>query len=222
MADPTAPVRTGSDAGGNARTGPRPASGDARPPRTPCTVGRLRIRWEAVSAPRSVRGRKQDIAFGWFDSPFGDMLVLALGPELVGLAFRGDRPREDVFRSMTARQPQARYRADRAGLANPADTLCRTGSAHLRLSGTERQLEVWSELLAIPKGETRSYRDLARRLGTPRGPRWIGQANAANPVAWLVPCHRVVGNDGRLAGYAWGTSIKRALLAAEGVQFAAA
>jgi len=71
---------------------------------------------------------------------------------------------------------------------------------------------------AIPKGETRSYGDLARNLGTPRGAQWVGQANGANPIAWLVPCHRVIGNDGGIAGYAWGTTLKRAMLEAEGVR----
>ncbi len=197
-------------------------AGDGRRSCCPTAVGRLRIRWAPASGPRTGRGRGRDLTFGWFDSPFGDMLVMAAEPELVGLAFRGDHSREAVYRSMADRQPAARYRADPTGLAACADTLCRTGAARLHLSGTRRQFQVWSELLAIPKGETRSYRDLAHRLGTPGGTRWIGQANAANPISWLVPCHRVIGSDGGLAGYAWGSAVKRALLQEEGVRFNAA
>ena len=184
----------------------------------PATVGRLRIAWETVAEPRARRGRGQVIDYGWFDSPFDDMLILCQAEDLVGLAFRGDGTRAEVFRSMADRWPMATFRASPDALDGRAATLCRTGEARIRLAGTERQLQVWSELLAIPKGETRSYGDLARNLGTPRGAQWVGQANGANPIAWLVPCHRVIGNDGGIAGYAWGTTLKRAMLEAEGVR----
>jgi methylated-DNA-[protein]-cysteine S-methyltransferase len=82
------------------------------------------------------------------------------------------------------------------------------------MNGTPFQRRVWEALRAIPVGETRTYGELARLLGT--HPRAVGSANGANPVCLVVPCHRVVGADGKLCGYAWGEDRKRWLLAHEG------
>ncbi len=87
----------------------------------------------------------------------------------------------------------------------------------LDLAGTEFQRSVWVELGRIPVGETRTYADVAAAIGRPTALRAVGAANGANPVAVVVPCHRVVGTDGSLHGYAGGLALKRALLAHEGV-----
>jgi methylated-DNA-[protein]-cysteine S-methyltransferase len=86
--------------------------------------------------------------------------------------------------------------------------------------GTVFQQRVWTALRAIPYGETRSYGDLARELGT--SPRAVGNANATNPICLIVPCHRVIGTNGSLTGYAFGENIKQRLLEHEGVQLFAA
>ncbi|HLQ76298.1 MAG TPA: methylated-DNA--[protein]-cysteine S-methyltransferase [Terriglobia bacterium] len=85
----------------------------------------------------------------------------------------------------------------------------------LDLQGTPFQLAVWRQLQRIPYGETRSYGDIARSLGKPGAARAVGMANHENPVAVVVPCHRVVGSDGSLTGYAGGLHIKQRLLALE-------
>ena len=85
----------------------------------------------------------------------------------------------------------------------------------LDLNGTAFQLSVWRALLKIPYGETRTYGEIARSLGKPQAARAVGMANHDNPVAVVVPCHRVVGHDGSLTGYAGGLHLKRALLALE-------
>jgi methylated-DNA-[protein]-cysteine S-methyltransferase len=82
----------------------------------------------------------------------------------------------------------------------------------LDLAGTPFQRRVWAALLAIPYGETTTYRDLARDLGQPGGAQAVGGAVARNPVSIIVPCHRVLGSDGSLTGYAWGVHVKRWLL----------
>jgi O-6-methylguanine DNA methyltransferase len=82
--------------------------------------------------------------------------------------------------------------------------------------GTAFQLRVWAELQRIPYGTTISYGELARRLGDPKLTRAVGAANGANPISILIPCHRVIGADGSLTGYAGGLAIKEALLAREG------
>jgi AraC family transcriptional regulator of adaptative response/methylated-DNA-[protein]-cysteine methyltransferase len=80
------------------------------------------------------------------------------------------------------------------------------------VSATPFQLAVWRELCAIPAGATSSYGDIARRLGRPLCARAVGRANASNPLAVLIPCHRVVASDNKLTGYRWGLEIKHSLL----------
>jgi epoxyqueuosine reductase len=86
----------------------------------------------------------------------------------------------------------------------------------LDLRGTDFQLACWRALLAIPYGETRTYGDIARAVGRPQGFRAVGRANNRNPVAIVVPCHRVIASDGTLCGYGGGLDIKRKLLELEG------
>lgn len=86
----------------------------------------------------------------------------------------------------------------------------------LDLRGTEFQLACWRALLAIPYGETRTYADIARAVGRPQGFRAVGMANNRNPVAIVVPCHRVIASDGTLCGYGGGLDVKRKLLELEG------
>jgi len=90
-------------------------------------------------------------------------------------------------------------------------------SLQLNPGGTDFQRAVWSELAAIPYGSTVSYKALAERVGKPGGARAVGMANNKNPLPIVVPCHRVVGADGALVGYALGLDVKRRLLAHEGV-----
>lgn len=86
----------------------------------------------------------------------------------------------------------------------------------MAFDGTDFQRRVWTELCRIPYGETISYGELACRVGRPRGPRAVGQANGKNPIPIIVPCHRVVASDG-IGGYGGGLPMKRALLAVEGI-----
>jgi O-6-methylguanine DNA methyltransferase len=86
----------------------------------------------------------------------------------------------------------------------------------LDLRGTDFQLACWRALLAIPYGETRSYADIARAVGKPNAFRAVGMANNRNPIAIVVPCHRVIASDGSLCGYGGGLDLKRTLLELEG------
>jgi methylated-DNA-[protein]-cysteine S-methyltransferase len=144
--------------------------------------------------------------------------------------------RDGALTSLSLLAPGADPRAWAAGLGLPAED---GGSAEPLLSlrrqldeyaarrrrsfdiplapqGTAFQHEVWGALQRIPYGETVSYEQLAARVGRAGASRAVGQANGRNPIAILVPCHRVVGSDGRLTGYAAGVEIKRALLELEG------
>lgn len=85
----------------------------------------------------------------------------------------------------------------------------------LELHGTDFQMRVWKALLAIPYGETRSYKEIAEAIGNPKAVRAVGGANNKNKILILVPCHRVIGADGALTGFAAGTDIKQKLLDTE-------
>jgi len=92
----------------------------------------------------------------------------------------------------------------------------RNFSFSLDLRGTDFQVACWNALLAIPYGETRTYADIARAVNRPQGFRAVGMANNRNPIAIVVPCHRVIASDGTLCGYGGGLDIKRKLLELEG------
>jgi len=87
----------------------------------------------------------------------------------------------------------------------------------LDLHGTEFQMSVWKELLKIPYGEVRSYKDIAEAIGRNNAYRAVGMANNRNPIPIIIPCHRVIGNSGDLVGYGGGIDIKRKLLELEGI-----
>lgn len=91
-----------------------------------------------------------------------------------------------------------------------------TFSLSLAPIGTPFQQQVWQELQRIPFGSTLTYQELAQRIGKPKGARAVGSANGCNPIAIIIPCHRVVGRDGQLRGYASGLPIKQRLLQHEG------
>lgn len=82
----------------------------------------------------------------------------------------------------------------------------------MRLEGTPFQIKVWQALCAIPYGETRTYKQIAEQIGNPKASRAVGMANNKNPIAIVVPCHRVIGANGKLVGYAGGLEMKKALL----------
>lgn len=91
-------------------------------------------------------------------------------------------------------------------------------SFHLDLRGTLFQLQCWLALLEIPYGETRTYADIARAIGKPQAFRAVGLANNRNPIAIIVPCHRVIASDGTLCGYGGGLDLKHKLLELEGAR----
>ncbi|MBE3560853.1 MAG: methylated-DNA--[protein]-cysteine S-methyltransferase [Ktedonobacteraceae bacterium] len=91
-------------------------------------------------------------------------------------------------------------------------------SCPLDMQGTPFQLQVWRELSRIPYGETRSYGEIALAIGRPTASRAVGAANGANPIAIIVPCHRVIGSNGSLTGYGGGLPTKSWLLALEGIR----
>jgi AraC family transcriptional regulator of adaptative response/methylated-DNA-[protein]-cysteine methyltransferase len=149
----------------------------------------------------------------------GHVLVAATERGVCAVAF-ADRP-EGLEPELRQRFPRARIEpADSTleGLTAAVVTAVDTGQpldVPLELLGTAFQQRVWRALRDIPRGATTTYAELARRIGAPRAVRAVGTACGANPVAPLVPCHRVLRGDGGLGGYRWGLARKKALLARE-------
>ena len=140
------------------------------------------------------------------DSPIGELLLVGDGHVLHELHMldapaRSPHPRDDAALAGVRAQLQEYFAGER-----------RAFDVALELAGTPFQREVWQALLAIPYGETISYGELARRVRRPCGSRAVGAANGRNPIAVIVPCHRVIGADGTLTGYGGGLERKRLLL----------
>lgn len=156
------------------------------------------------------------IAYDLVPSPLGRLCVAAtpLGICCVEFGLGPAGLRERFPRAEIVRDPRLlRFAARR--LRELLDGRLLDPGLPLDVRATAFQARVWTELRAIPAGRTRTYRDLARSLGRPSASRAVARACASNPVAVLVPCHRVVGSDGGLRGYRWGLDRKRALLGRE-------
>ena len=169
-------------------------------------------------------GRGERIGFTTARTPFGWVVVGATERGLCWLALAGSASEAEA--SLRDEFPEATLKRDGGlrALVDAALASVREGTELTReqslgpaldLRGTVFQLRVWQALRAIPRGETRSYSELAREMGMPRSTRAVARACATNRVAVVVPCHRVVGAGGALTGYRWGVERKRELLAAE-------
>jgi methylated-DNA-[protein]-cysteine S-methyltransferase len=149
------------------------------------------------------------------DTPLGAVVLTSDGTAVTGLSFAGDTPppageRDDAALAEPARQVREYFAGERTAF-----------DLSLRLEGTGFDREVWQAVAAIGYGETATYGELADRIGRPGAARAVGAANGRNPIALIVPCHRVIGAAGALTGYAYGVDRKRALLELEGVLLAA-
>jgi len=147
------------------------------------------------------------------ESPLGPLLLAADEGGLREIRFvNGRRPA----------QPEPAWKEDRAPLIETIRQLhayfageLETFDLQLAPEGTQFQLEVWRRLCDIPYGETISYGELAGRIGNPKASRAVGLANGSNPIPIVIPCHRVIGSNGKLTGYGGGLPIKEKLLALE-------
>lgn len=161
------------------------------------------------------------IRYRSMETPFGAMLHLAASERgLRAILFGGSEKGTPLRWLKRFGEPVVE---DEAALAWAAAALQdyfagarRAFDLPLDPSGTPFQLAVWAALRTIPYGETRSYRDIALQIGRPTALRAVARASAANPLPIVVPCHRVIGADGALRGYAGGLALKRALLELEG------
>lgn len=147
-----------------------------------------------------------------WESPIGWLTLEEYNGELTRLAFGkqclGGEDKESVFLLNVRRQLEEYFQGRRKIFELP-----------LNPEGTVFQKRVWEELVKIPYGETKSYKEIAKRLGKPGACRAVGMANNRNPIAIIIPCHRVIGSGGTLVGYAGGLEIKKQLLKLESVSY---
>ncbi len=184
----------------------------------------LFLRWEAMSPGEfALRGKGLSIRYGWFDSPFGDMLVMGTARGICGMAFTAECGRDAAMQDMAGRWPEAVYHQDTQALRPWVDAALGLGAeTRLHLIGAPFQIKVWEALLSIPSGHVTTYSEIAQSVGHPRAVRAVGTAVGRNPVSWLIPCHRALRKSGGLGDYHWGLPVKRALLAWESARLEAA
>jgi len=184
-------------------------------------------------------GRGARVAFTIADSPFGRILIASTKTGVCWLGICDSDSRleaelrtdlsaaeislADLPTVQTSRDDNGRAAAKNSGVGDGLTGLARTVVDYISgrtreialpidIRATPFQIAVWRELCAIPRGTTRSYGEIARRLGRPEASRAVGHANGSNPLAIIIPCHRAIGADGSLTGYRWGLEYKRRLL----------
>jgi methylated-DNA-[protein]-cysteine S-methyltransferase len=151
----------------------------------------------------------------YLDSPIGSLRLVSNGSQLIGIEFEGQYGDDagievrDAVLATCAEQLTDYFAARRKAFDLP-----------LAPRGTPFQQSVWTALAQIPYGESRSYRDIARAIGNPAAVRAVGAANGRNPIPIVVPCHRVIGSNGTMTGFAGGLEAKAYLLRLEGIQVA--
>lgn len=185
--------------------------------------GRLHDLMVAVAAasPGEVKSGGAGLAVAWgiAATPFGPAFFAASARGLMKLAFADAPELAHNLEELQADWPAAILTRDDHATAALAQRIFGGWRAreplHLFVKGTQFQLRVWDALLRIPEGDLATYGDLATALGQPGASRAVGSAVGSNPVALLIPCHRVIRASGDLGGYRWGEERKRLLLAAE-------
>ncbi|MEZ5805276.1 MAG: bifunctional helix-turn-helix domain-containing protein/methylated-DNA--[protein]-cysteine S-methyltransferase [Rhizobiaceae bacterium] len=191
----------------------------------PARLHDLFVTHEAMSpGDYKTRGAGLTIRYGFHISPFGIALLMVTDRGLAGLAFNDPGDERAALEDMTSRWPNATYVEDISATAPYAarifDPAKWRSDQPLRvvLIGTDFQIRVWEALLRIPMGKACTYSAIAESIGAPKASRAVGAAVGANPMSFVVPCHRALGKSGALTGYHWGLTRKRAILGWEAGQ----
>jgi AraC family transcriptional regulator of adaptative response/methylated-DNA-[protein]-cysteine methyltransferase len=173
-------------------------------------------------------GEGLTIRFGFHPSPFGSALVMATERGLAGLAFADPGEEANTLADMKSRWRKAAYVEDSARTTAIARRIfdpsqwSQQQPLRVVLIGTDWEVRVWDALLQIPMGRVTTYSGIAEKVCKPSAARAVGAAVGKNPIAFVVPCHRVISKAGDLTGYHWGLTRKRAMLGWEAGKVAAA
>ncbi len=166
-------------------------------------------------------GAGVEITYGFHDTPFGVCLVAQTARGICALSFVAPEGKAQAVSELRASWPQAQLREDAEAGRTAVEKIFSSGlgdkanPVRLLLCGTNLQLKVWEALLRIPEGAVVSYQALAQAVGRPQAVRAVANAVGRNPVACLIPCHRVLRSSGEIGGYRWDTVRKRAILGRE-------
>jgi AraC family transcriptional regulator of adaptative response/methylated-DNA-[protein]-cysteine methyltransferase len=179
----------------------------------------LFIAYEATTPGEAkARGCGLDFVWGIAPCPFGFAVMLISPRGLSALGFADEGGQMAAFDDLRGRYPAAQYVRDDAQVAALCHDIFQDEKpVPLALYGTKWQRQVWRALLAIPPGKITRYGELAQNLCSPKAARAVGTAVGRNPISWIIPCHRVLGADGRLTGYHWGVERKRSMLVYEAI-----
>jgi len=163
-------------------------------------------------------GEGLTVSFGFHPSPFGKALIMATERGLAGVAFADAETEEAALTDMRRRWPKATYVSDEPRTAALARRIFDPSQwrqdrpLRVVLIGTDWEVRVWETLLKIPMGRVATYSGVAKNVCAPTAARAVGAAVGKNPLAFVVPCHRVIGKSGALTGYHWGITRKQAML----------
>ena len=191
--------------------------------------GRLHDLFVAVEAvtPGEYKefGEDLEIRYGFAPSPFGDCLIAVTGRGVCGLEFVVDGDRKTPVERLERTWPGARLSDHRAAAASYVNRIFgsaagRTEPITLLLKWTNFQIKVWRALLQIPPGTATTYRAFAEAIDQPTAARAVGNAAGKNPIAYLIPCHRVLRESGDFGGYRWGGARKQAIFGWEAARAA--
>lgn len=160
-------------------------------------------------------GENLSINYSLAETPFGDILIAATGKGICQMEFIDDR--QTALSTLQAKFHKAKYshaidEIQQNALSIFTQDWSKLNEIKLHLKGTDFQLKVWETLLKIPMGKLNTYGDIASKINKPKTCRAVGTAIGANPVAFLIPCHRVIRSSGELGEYHWGTVRKTAII----------
>jgi AraC family transcriptional regulator of adaptative response/methylated-DNA-[protein]-cysteine methyltransferase len=179
----------------------------------------LFVTHEAMSPGEwKAKGGGLTIRYGYHPAPFGTALIMTTERGLCGLAFADPGGEREAYEDMVRRWPNARYVEDQDASAPYVERIFDRSQwscerpLKVVLIGTDFQVRVWQSLLRIPYGKAVTYSQVANDIGQPTASRAVGAAIGANPISFVVPCHRALGKSGALTGYHWGLTRKRAIL----------
>lgn len=181
------------------------------------------IKLEAVTPGEyKTRGKDLSIEYGFHDTPFGQAFVATTPRGICRFSFADDNSAElnilaKQWPAANMQHQQQHTKTIVRAMFDQQKTLDRPLS--LLVCGTNFQVSVWKALLQIPANNLASYSDIAHAIGKPKSVRAVGQAVGANPIAFLIPCHRVIRQNGHIGGYHWGTTRKHAMHAWEAAKY---
>jgi len=166
-------------------------------------------------------GKNLAINYSFAESPFGNLLVASTGKGICRMAFYEDEPA--AFSGLQTHFPNAQFNQKLDLIQQNAlfifqNDWSKLHQIKLHLKGTDFQLKVWETLLKIPMGQVATYGAIAHTIAQPTASRAVGTAIGSNPVAFLIPCHRVIQSTGLLGGYRWGNTRKTAMIGWEGAR----